>query len=124
MTRLAPTLPLLALLLLGACATANAPRSLSAATAGAGDDAALRNSCTAEAERAVNFRERGQAARDDDAMFMTDQTNNIPTLRVQSDAFNRRVLREDLIRECIRANTAGPRPQDPPPATPPRGRRS
>jgi hypothetical protein len=56
-------------------------------------------------------------------MFMTDQTNNIPTLRVQSDQFNRRVLREELIRDCIRANTAGPRPQDPT-APGARGRRS
>ena len=122
MTRLAPPLSLLAALLLAACANANAPRSMAAATAGAGDDTTLRASCTAEAERAVNFRERGQSARDDQAMFMTDQTNNIPTLRIQADQYNRRVLREDLIRECIRANTAGPRPQDP--ATPaPRGRR-
>ncbi|WP_198372684.1 hypothetical protein [Roseomonas rosulenta] len=123
MTRLAPPLSLLAALLLAACATVDAPRSMRAASDGAGDDGALRASCTAEAERAVNFRERGQSARDDQAMFMTDQTNNIPTLRVQSDAFNRRVLREDLIRECIRANTAGPRPQDPA-APAQRGRRN
>ncbi|BDG72506.1 hypothetical protein [Roseomonas fluvialis] len=123
MTRLAPTLSLPAMLLLAACATADAPRSLSSATAGAGTDSVLRATCTAEAERAVNFRERGQSARDDQAMFMTDQTNNIPTLRVQADQFNRRVLREDLIRECIRANTAGPQPQDPA-APAARGRRS
>lgn len=123
MTRLAPPLSLIAALLLAACATAEAPRGLQSATAGAGDDSALRAQCTAEAERAVNFRERGQTAREDQAMFMTDQTNNIPTLRVQSDQFNRRVLREELIRDCIRANTAGPRPQDPnAPAA--RGRRS
>jgi hypothetical protein len=123
MTRAAPPLSLFAALLLGACATADAPRSLQSATAGAGSDSVLRAQCTAEAERAVNFRERGQTSRDDQAMFMTDQTNNIPTLRVQSDAFNRRVLREDLIRDCIRANTAGPQPQDPnAPAA--RGRRS
>jgi hypothetical protein len=123
MTRLAPPLSLLAMLLVAACATVDAPRSTRAATAGAGDDGTLRAQCTAEAERAVNFRERGQSAREDQAMFMTDQTNNIPTLRVQADQFNRRVLREDLIRECIRANTAGPRPQDPA-AQPARGRRS
>jgi hypothetical protein len=112
MTRLAPPLSLLAVLLVAACATADAPRTNRAAIAGAGDDGALRASCTAEAERAVNFRERGQSARDDQAIGLTDQTNNIPSLRVQSEAFNRRVLREDLIRECIRANTAGPQPQD------------
>jgi hypothetical protein len=120
MTRLAPPLSLLAALLLAACATADAPRSLQSATAGAGDDSALRAACTAEAERAVNYRERGQTAREDQAMFTTDQTNNIPTLRVEADRFNRRVLREDMIRDCIRANTAGPRPQDPAA----RGRRS
>ena len=113
MIRIAPVLPFLAVLLLGACATEDAPRSLGAATAGAGEDAALRRRCEAEAERAVNFRERGQAARDDQAMLQGDATNNIPTLRIQAEAFNRRVLREDLIRECIRANTAGPQPQDP-----------
>jgi hypothetical protein len=123
MNRLAPTLPLLAALLVAACATADAPRSPRAAAAGAGDDGALRSACTAEAERAVNFRERGQTAREDQAMFTTDQTNNIPTLRVQADQFNRRVLREELIRDCIRANTAGPAPQDPA-APAARGRRS
>ncbi len=123
MIRFSPALPFLAVLLLGACATEEAPRSMQAATAGTGQDAALRRQCEAEAERAVNYRERGQAARADEAMLQGDATNNIPTLRVQSDAFNRRVLREDLIRDCIRANTAGPRPQDPTP-TAPRGRRS
>jgi hypothetical protein len=123
MIRLAPPLSLLAALLLAACATVDAPRNLQSATAGAGDDSVLRAQCTAEAERAVNVRERGQSAREDQAMFMTDQTNNIPTLRVEADRFSRRVLREDLIRECIRANTAGPRPQDPS-APAPRGRRS
>ncbi|MBR0678998.1 hypothetical protein GXW74_00730 [Roseomonas eburnea] len=124
MIRLASSLPLLAALLLGACATADAPRSLSSATAGAGQDTALRNACEAEAERAVNFRERGQEARLDRDIGQTDQTNTIPSLRVQSDAFNRRVLREELIRDCIRANTAGPQPTDRTPAAAPRGRRN
>jgi len=124
MTRLASPLPLLAALLLGACATADAPRSLGAATAGAGQDTALRNACEAEAERAVIFRERGQEARLDRDIGQTDQTNTIPSLRVQSDAFNRRVQREELIRDCIRANTAGPRPTDRAPAAAARGRRN
>lgn len=121
MTRLAPALPFLGVLLLAACATADAPRSLRDATAGAGTDSALRNACEAEAERAIAVRERGQEARLDRDIGQTDQTNTIPSLRVQSDAFNRRVLREDLIRDCIRANTAGPAPQDRA-APPPRGR--
>ncbi len=116
MIRIAPGLPLLAVLLLGACAEEEARRPPPAAVAspgpGAPDDAALRRRCEAEAERAVNVRERGQAAREDEAMLLGDATNTIPTLRVQADAYGRRVLREDLIRECIRANTAGPRPQD------------
>jgi hypothetical protein len=112
MIRLAPALPLLAALALAGCATVDAPRSTRAALAGAGEDAALRAACEAEAERTVNFRERGQAARADDSMLMGDATNTIPSLRVQSDAFNRRVLRDELIRECIRANTAGPQPQE------------
>lgn len=120
MTRLATALPLLAALLLAGCATVEAPRSTRAALAGAADDMALRAACEAEAERTVNFRERGQAARADEAMLMGDATNTIPSLRIQSDAFNRRVLRDELIRDCIRANTAGPRPQDRPAAPPAR----
>jgi hypothetical protein len=112
MTRQGPRLTLLAALLLGACANANAPTSMRAATAGAGQDSILRQRCQAEAERIVVFRNRGQATRDDDAMFMTDATNNIPTLRVQSDAYNARSQREELTRECIRAAQAGPQPQD------------
>ncbi|MBR0671871.1 hypothetical protein [Neoroseomonas soli] len=124
MIRLAPVLPLLASLVLAGCSTAEAPRSMRSATAAAGDDAALRNACEAEAERAVIYRERGQEARLDRDLGQTDQTNTIPSLRVQSDAFNRRVLREELIRDCIRANTAGPQPTDRTPAPAPRGRRN
>jgi hypothetical protein len=122
MNRQAPALTLFAVLLLGACANADAPSSLRAATAGAGQDSNLRQRCTDEAERIVVFRNRGQATRDDDAMFMTDATNNIPTLRVQSDAYNRRSEREELIRECIRNAQAGPQPVDPASTT--RGRRN
>lgn len=125
MIRQAPRLTLLAAFLLGACANADAPASMRAATAGAGQDSNLRQRCEAEAERIVLFRDRGQAARSDDAMFMTDATNNIPTLRVQSDAFNQRSRREELTRECIRAAQAGPQPVDPSaPAGTTRGRRN
>ena len=112
MIRQASRLTILAALLLGACANANAPTSMRAATAGAGPDSILRQRCIDEAERVVVSRNRGQAVRDDEAMFMTDATNNIPTLRVQSDAYNARSQREELARECIRAAQAGPRPQD------------
>ncbi len=124
MIRQAPRLTLFAVLLLGACANADAPTSMRAATAGAGQDSNLRQRCEAEAERIVVFRSRGQAARADDAMFMTDATNNIPTLRVQSDAFNQRSQREDLTRECIRAAQAGPQPVDPSAPAGTRGRRA
>ena len=125
MNRQAPRLAILAALLLGACANADAPSSTRAATAGAGQDSILRQRCEAEAERIVLSRDRGQAARDDEAMFMTDATNNIPTLRVQSDAYNRRSQRDNLIRECIRAAQAGPQPVDPAaPASTTRGRRA
>jgi hypothetical protein len=117
MIRPAPALPLLAILLFAACAApepapAPAPAPAPRAAAQAGDDAALRRACEAEAERAVIFRERGQESRLDRDIGQTDATNSIPSLRAQSDAYGRRVLREDLIRECIRANTAGPAPQD------------
>ncbi len=120
----APRLTLFAVMLLGACANADAPTSLRAATAGAGQDSNLRQRCEAEAERTVLFRDRGQAARNDDAMFMTDATNNIPTLRVQSDAYAQRSRREELTRECIRAAQAGPQPVDPTPSSTTRGRRN
>lgn len=118
-----PRLTVLAALLLGACANADAPPSMRAATAGAGQDNDLRRRCEAEAERIVLFRDRGQAARNDEAMFQTDATNNIPTLRVQSDAYNQRSRRDELTRECIRAAQAGPQPVDRSTATT-RGRRA
>lgn len=112
MIRLASALPLFGLLLAGACATVDAPRSLSAATAAAGQDSTLRRTCEDQAERVVLFRERGQSARFDDDISLTDANNTFPSLRQQSDAFNRRTLREDLVRECIRNAGAGPAPQD------------
>lgn len=120
MIRLAPLL-----LLLAACAEpapAPAPPPSPRAAAAQGNDAALRSACEAEAERAVNFRERGQDSRLDRDIGTTDATNTIPSLRVQSDAYGRRVLREELIRDCIRANTAGPQPQDRARPAPTRGR--
>jgi hypothetical protein len=121
MIRLAPLL-----LLLAACAETAAPPPAPPpsprAAAAQGNDAALRSACEAEAERAVNFRERGQDSRLDRDIGTTDATNTIPSLRVQSDAYGRRALREELIRDCIRANTAGPQPQDRARPAPPRGR--
>mgnify|MGYP005843568385 CR=1 FL=1 len=118
MIRPAAALPLLATLLAAACAGPGpAPRPLPPPSS---EDAALRRACEAEAERAMIVRERGQEARLDRDLGQTDQTNLIPSIRQQSDAFNRRVQREELIRECIRANTAGPAPQDR--SAPPRGR--
>jgi uncharacterized lipoprotein YajG len=121
MIRLAPAWPFLGVLLLAACAEpAPAPAPAPQAAAASGDSR-LRAACEAEAERAIAVRERGQDARLDRDIGQTDATNLIPSLRVQSDAYGRRVLREDLIRDCIRANTAGPAPRDRA-APPPRGR--
>ncbi|WP_137123724.1 hypothetical protein [Roseomonas sp. HF4] len=111
MIRLAPAWPFLGVLLLAACAEP-APAPAPQAAAPASGDARLRAACEAEAERAIAVRERGQDSRLDRDLGQTDATNLIPSLRVQSDAYGRRVLREDLIRDCIRANTAGPAPQD------------
>jgi hypothetical protein len=124
MIRLAPALPFLGVLLLAACAGPGpAPAPAPRVAAQSGDDAAHRTACEAEAERAIAIRERGQENRLDRDIGQTDATNLIPSLRVQSDAYGRRVLREEMIRDCIRANTAGPRPQDAPPP-PARGRRN
>jgi hypothetical protein len=120
MIRPAAALPVLAALLVAACAEGT-PRPAPAAAAGT-EDAALRRACEAEAERAMILRERGQEARLDRDIGQTDQTNLIPSFRAQADAFYRQVRREELIRDCIRANTAGPAPRDR--AAPARGPRS
>jgi len=102
-------LPLL--LVLGACAQREAPPSPRAATAGATPE--LQRICTQEAERVVNFRERGQLMRADSNFGDSDMTNDVPTARLRSDSFRQQTLRDELIRECIRNAGTGQAPVDP-----------
>jgi hypothetical protein len=103
-------LPLL--LVLAACAQREAPPSSPrAATAGATPE--LQRICTQEAERVVNFRERGQLMRADSNFGDSDMTNDVPTARLRSDSFRQQTLRDELIRECIRNAGTGQPPMDP-----------
>jgi hypothetical protein len=102
-------LPLL--LVLGACAQREAPPSPRAATAGATPE--LQRICTQEAERVVNFRERGQLMRADSNFGDSDMTNDVPVARLRSDSFRQQTLRDELIRDCIRNAGTGQPPVDP-----------
>ena len=105
-------LPLLLVLVLAACAQREAPPSSPrAATAGATPE--LQRICTQEAERVVNFRERGQLMRADSNFGDSDMTNDVPTARLRSDSFRQQTLRDELIRECIRNAGTGQPPMDP-----------
>ena len=102
-------LPLL--LVVAACAPREAPPSSRGAVAGATPE--LQRICTQEAERVVNFRERGQLMRADSNFGDSDMTNDVPTARLRSDSFRQQTLRDELIRECIRNAGTGQPPVDP-----------
>ena len=102
-------LPLL--LIVVACAQQEAPPSSRTAAAGATPE--LLRICTAEAERVVNYRERGQLMRRDANFGDSDMTNDVPTARLRSDDFRQQSLRDELIRECIRNAGTGRPPVDP-----------
>jgi hypothetical protein len=102
-------LPLL--LVIAACAPKEAPPTPRAATAGATPE--LQRICTQEAERVVNFRERGQMMRRDANFGDSDMTNDVPVARLRSDSFQQQTLRDELIRECIRNAGSGQAPVDP-----------
>jgi hypothetical protein len=102
-------LPLL--LVIAACAPHEAPPSPRGAVAGATPE--LQRICTQEAERVVNFRERGQLMRMDSNFGDSDMTNDVPTARLRSDNFRQQTLRDELIRECIRNAGTGQPPVDP-----------
>jgi hypothetical protein len=99
------------LLVLAACAQQEAPPTPRAAAAGATPE--LLRICTQEAERVVNFRERGQMMRRDANFGDSDMTNDVPTARLRSDNFQQQSLRDELIRDCIRNAGTGQPPIDP-----------
>ena len=101
-------LPLL--LIIAACAPREAPPSPRAAAAGATPE--LLRICSQEAERIVNYRERGQLMRLDSGFGESDMTNDVPTARLRSESYQQQTLRDELIRECIRNAGAGPAPVD------------
>ena len=96
------------LLLIAACAPREQPPSSRAAAAGATPE--LLRVCTAEAERIVNYRERGQVMRMDSSFGDSDMTNDVPSARLRSDAYQQQTLRDELIRDCIRNSGVGPAP--------------
>ena len=102
-------LPLL--LVIAACAPHEAPPSPRGAVAGATPE--WQRISTQEAERVVNFRERGQLMRADSNFGDSDMTNDVPTARLRSDSFRQQTLRDELIRECIRNAGTGQPPVDP-----------
>ena len=99
------------LLVIAACAPHEAPPSPRGAVAGATPE--LQRICTQEAERVVNFRERGQLMRADSNFSDSDMTNDVPTARLRSDSFRQQTLRDELIRDCIRNAGTGQPPVDP-----------
>ncbi len=99
------------LLIIAACAPREAPPSPRAAVAGATPE--LQRICTQEAERVVNFRERGQLMRADASFGDSDMNNDVPSARLRSDSFQQQALRDELIRECIRNAGTGQPPVDP-----------
>ena len=101
-------LPLL--LVIAACAPHEAPPSPRGAVAGATPE--LQRICTQEAERVLNFRERGQLMRADSNFGDSDMTNDVPVARLRSDSFRQQTLRDELIRECIRNAGTGEPPVD------------
>jgi hypothetical protein len=101
-------LPLL--LVIAACAPREAPPSPRAAAAGATPE--LLRICTAEAERIVNYRERGQLMRLDSNFGDSDMTNDVPIARLRSESYQQQSLRDELIRECVRNAGSGPAPVD------------
>ena len=102
-------LPLL--LVVAACAPREAPPSPRGAVAGATPE--LQRICTQEAERVVNFRERGQLMRADSNFGDSDLANDVPTARLRYDNFQQQTLRDELIRECVRNAGSGQPPVDP-----------
>jgi len=102
-------LPLL--LVIAACAPREAPPSPRGAVAGATPE--LQRICTQEAERVLNFRERGQLMRADSNFGDSDMTNDVPVARLRSDSFRQQTLRDELIRDCIRNAGTGQPPVDP-----------
>ena len=99
------------LLVIAACAPREAPPSPRGAVAGATPE--LQRICTQEAERVVNFRERGQLMRADSNFGDSDMTNDVPVARLRSDSFRQQTLRDELIRDCIRNAGTGQPPVDP-----------
>lgn len=98
-----------ALLLLAAC---NPPEMLPPARSATGPDAALVEACRREAERQVLFQDRGQQMRLDEGANSVGVQASIPSIRAQSDSMGQRIMRDRLVEDCIRRNTAGPAPVD------------
>ena len=105
MIRLVPLL-----LMIAACAPREAPPSSRAAAAGATPE--LLRICSQEAERIVNYRERGQLMRMDSSFGESDMNNDVPSARLRTEAYQQQTMRDELIREGVRNAGSGPAPID------------
>lgn len=108
-----------ALILLGACSTFERPTvPTPSVRSGTGPDAELIAACRREAERQILYNDRGQWARNDEALGLSDVTNNIPSMRIRSDSGNLVLRRDQMVQDCVRQNRGGPQPVDARGATP------
>ena len=115
MPRLRALPPTLLLLGLSAC-NIPLPTPISAPPApAAGQRDAAYEACRAEATRVVQYRERGQTMRTDEAESSRGTLSVAPNSRVESDRGAQQIDRDRLIADCLRAAPATP--LAPPPRT-------
>lgn len=100
------------LLLLAACAAPTPPTR----TADQQRQDAAEEACRQEATRTVLYRDRGQTMRIDEGQSRVGVQASIPTVRAETDRLGQQFERDRIMRECIRARTAGPAPTDRAPA--------
>lgn len=106
------------LLLLGGCSDwlDLGPRPTASVRTATGPDADLILACRRQAEREIVYNDRGQWARDDEALALSDMTNNIPSMRIRASEGTRVMRRDQLVEQCIRQNRGGPPVVNAPPA--------
>lgn len=74
--------------------------------------------CRQEADRVMQFRDRGQTMRLDEADARVGVATNVPTLRAETDRLGARVERDRLIGECLRGGSGDAVGTNPPQGLP------